>query len=174
MQATDTHYEVASGIRLHSGSRLRVVGEPLGRGARLVKLVVSSPTRRAPRELTWLLQFDPETRIERNGPRIEATLGELVLELHPLAPAQRSHDWGDWSVTGGTEFRQTRVLAIRPAFEGDNILLMSLIHLRDSRSPGLSPWVDFEGGRCQVRWSERGQPCSLSFDPKSGEVRFQR
>jgi len=171
VEITDTHLELVPQVKLITGSRVTFNADPMGEGARLVKLMVYSPDIPAAREANWLLNFEPSARLERVFASIEAKLDGLTLDVYPLAPVQRNHDWGLHPVKTGSQYTQTMQLVIRPVFTDSSVTLVNFLHLRAGEAPALE-WLrgELAGSLAQVRWYERGQPRSVTLDLQSHKV----
>ncbi len=127
---TDTHLKLIESVRLDPGRRISVAAAPMGRGARIVKITAYSDRVRQPRSVTWQAHFDPSVKLERRYTWIEADAGELLVDIHPLAPEHRSHDWGMHTVKGGRQTKQTMRLEITPAFTDSATTMMNLLFIR--------------------------------------------
>ncbi|HLA39298.1 MAG TPA: heparinase II/III family protein, partial [Candidatus Glassbacteria bacterium] len=171
VEITDTHLEIIPRVDLKTGSRVSFSAEPMGEGARLVKIMVYSPDASAERDVSWLLNFDPATRIERVSTRIEAKGQGISLDVYPLAPDQRNHNWSLHPVKTGTQFEQTLQLEIKPVFSDSSSTLLNLLHIRRENVSALE-WLrgDLNGSLARVRWYEHGQPRELSLDLQSHAV----
>jgi hypothetical protein len=140
VQDTDTHLELLGKVDLAPGSVIEVGAEPMGRQARIVKLTASSPHVHAGRGASWLAHFDPSVTLERKFTWIEADCGGMAVDVHPLAPERRTHDWGPWTVKTGSNFSQTTRLEIDPMFSDSAVTMINMLYIRPSGRPPLQ-WV---------------------------------
>ena len=118
VEETDTHLELIENVKLSPGVRIEVESDPMGREARLVKLTAHSSRVSCPRKATWMAHFTPEVKLTRKFTWIEADAGELIVDIHPLAPERRSHDWGLHTVKGGREMKKDHEARNRTSIHG--------------------------------------------------------
>lgn len=172
---TDTHYRVFPDIKLRTGSRVEFRGAPMGRDARLVKIALWSRESRVERDVDWLLHFEPGTTIAREYTRIQAVNGPAALDVYPLAPERRTHDWGPFSVLEGRQFQNTVRLKIKPVFSDSATVMLNLLHARGSGEPPLDRLTGtLQRGTAALRWFEGGRPVSVSLDLGTGQVSILR
>jgi len=171
VEITDTHLEVASGARLAPGNRITFSAEPMGEGAKLIKILVYSRKVQTLRDVQWLLHFEPETELERKVTRIQAKLGSACLDVYPLAPPRRNHQWDLHQVKEGLSLKQTKRLVIKPVFADSSTTMLTLLHARKNDSPPLE-WLRAQIYRniATVRWFRDGKPVTLTFNLESREV----
>ncbi|MBN2288145.1 MAG: DUF4962 domain-containing protein, partial [Candidatus Glassbacteria bacterium] len=171
VEATDTHLEVARDIQLADTSRIAFCADPMGEGAKLVKIMVSGSEVKAERDVQWLLHCDPETEFTRSFTRIEAAYGPVCLDIYPLAPPQRNHQWGVHQVKNGSRMKQTQRLVIKPVFTDSTTTILTLLHARKGGSPPLD-WL--RGGLYRnvatVNWVRAGKAATLTFDLEKREI----
>ncbi|MFC1614690.1 DUF4962 domain-containing protein [Gemmatimonadota bacterium] len=172
---TDDHLEVAQGIRLADSSSISFCAEPMGEGARLTKIMVYSSEVRAGRDVQWLLHCDPETEFSRRFTRIEAASGPVGLDIYPLAPAQRNHQWNLHQVKQGSQMKQTQRLVIKPVFTDSSSTMLTLLHMRKSDSPTLE-WLRGYLFRdiATVTWGRNRKTTALTFNLKTREIEIKR
>ena len=175
IEDTDTHLELVEEVELTPGSEITVTADPMGREARIVKLIAYSPDVRAARQITWLAHFDPSVTLERKFTWIEADAGELLLDIHPLSPEHRTHDWGLHQVKGGLEFEQTMRLEIEPVFGDSTTTMMNMIYLRPAGSRPLQ-WIRAGINRrvATIRYYRDQVLHTLTFNLDTHEVGFER
>jgi len=173
VEVTDTHLEITGGVKLTSGSRVSFNAQPMGKKARLVKLSLYGSGVPAERDIRWLLHFDPQAVLKRYATRIESSIGEIALDVYPLAPARRNHDWGKHQVIGGLAFKETVRLEIRPIFTDSSTTMLTLLHAREKGEPALE-WLrgDIYGNRARLRWYRNRKSFVMDFDLEKREVVF--
>jgi len=175
VKVTDTHYQVIPEVRLKNGSRIEVRGAPLGKGARLLKLAVWDRHAPSERSVDWLLHFEPGTQLSREFTRIQALNGPVALDVYPLAPERRSHDWSTFAVEKGLQLKTTERLVIRPVFTDSSVVLLNLLHVRSAGAPPLDRLSGgVQRGQAWLRWFERGGAVNVGLDLATGAVTIQR
>ena len=175
VEITDTHLEVAQEVQLADTSRILFCAEPMGEGAQLVKIVVYSSQVRAGRDMQWLLHCEPEAEFKRYFTRIEATSGSACLDIYPLAPPQRNHQWGLHRVKEASRMKQTQRLVIKPLFADSSATMLTLLHARKSDSPPLE-WMRgyFYRNIANVVWVRNRETTTLTFNLENREVKIER
>jgi len=165
VEITDTHLEITPEVELSSGSRIFFNAEPMGKGARLIKLSLYGPEIPAERDVRWLLHFEPEAVIQRHVTRIEGSVGDVSLDIYPLAPPHRNHDWGKHRVIEGLHFKETVRLEIRPVFTDSSTTMLTLLHARQKSVPAIN-WLsgDIYGNKARLRWYRNNKSFVLDFD----------
>ena len=169
-QDVDDHLiAVSPPVALRRGSRVAFRGAPMAAGARLVKMSVFSETVEAPRKAEWLLHLDPKAVLRQIGERLEATLGGASLDIHRLAPREGRLDFGLHDVAKPEvepfTFRQTRRIRYEPPFEGQDLMMLTLLYARASSSPALDELIaTLQGSHASVSWSRYGTRASLEWD----------
>lgn len=145
------------------------------RGARLVKLAAWDRYVPSPRSVEWLLHFEPGTTLSREFTRIQALSGNVALDVYPLAPDRRTHDWGTFEIEKSLGIKTTERLVIRPVFTDSTVVLLNVLHIRSSASPPLDRLTGGTvGSKAFLRWFERGLPVNVGLDLVSGAVSIQR
>jgi len=174
VEITDTHLELTPEVKLSRGSRIAFNAEPMGKGARLVKLSLYGPEIPAERDLSWLLHFEPDAVLTRYFTRIEASVGDAALDIYPLAPPRRNHSWGKYQVIEGLNFKETVRLEIKPVFTDSSTTMLTLLHAREKNTPALE-WLrgDIYGNRVRLRWYRNRKSFVLDFDLEKREALFR-
>ena len=165
VEITDTHLEIAPKTKLTRGSRLAFSAVPMGEGARLVKMALYGPDIDTDRDLSWQLQLPPGTLLERKLTRIEAAEGENILDIYPLAPPQRNHAWGPFTVKAGSQMKETLRLEIRPVFTTNYCTMLTLLHIRDRNARPLDGLrSEINNSLVALRWYRDQKSFALDFD----------
>jgi hypothetical protein len=143
----------------------------MGKGARLVKLSLYGPEIPAERDVRWVLHFDPEAVIQRRLTRIESSIGDIALDIYPLAPPRRNHGWGKHRVIEGLNFKETVRLEIRPVFTDSSTTMLTLLHARQKSVPAIN-WLrgDIYGNKVSLRWYRNNKSFVLDFDLEKREA----
>ncbi len=166
---TDTHLELIDAVRLESGSKISVAADPMGRDSRIVKITAHSDRIRQERSVAWLAHFEPTVKLERKYTWIEADTGELIVDIHPLAPEHRSHDWGLHQVKGARQIEKTMRLKIEPSFTDSATTMMNMLYIRPRGSRPLQ-WVraGITGRTATVRYhrDQRLHTIKLNLDTR--------
>ncbi|HUU27744.1 MAG TPA: DUF4962 domain-containing protein [archaeon] len=174
--ATDTHLEIVPDVKLSPGRQVVFNANPLGEGASLVKMIVYSPNIPMERDIKWLLHFEQGTVLERKFTRIEAsTKDDLILDVYPIAPERRNHNWGIYNIKEPRDIKETIRLEIKPFFFDSSTTLITLFHIRTKSSLPLE-WMraDMLGSRAHIRWYRESKLFVLDFDPLKREISLQK
>lgn len=175
VRITDTHFQVIPDVRLKNGDRIGVRGAPMGKGARLVKIEAWDRYVPSPRSVEWLIHFEPGTVLSREFTRIQALNGNVALDVYPLAPDRRTHDWETFEIQKSSGLKTTERLVIRPAFTDSTVVLLNVLHIRSAASAPIDRLIGGTvKGKAYLRWFERGLPVNVSLDLASGAVSIQR
>jgi hypothetical protein len=175
VQITDTHLEEVPEVSLAPGDTVAFQAWPMGEGGKLVKMIVFSREAQTERKVSWLLHLEPGAELQRVATRIEARTGGMCLDVYPIAPGQRNHDWGLYNVRAGMEFKQTMRLAISPVFTDSNTVMLNLLHARKQDSPPLDRFTgSLAGSLVSLHWFEKNRPVSVSLNLSSGVVTLQK
>ncbi len=168
---TDTHLELIDAVRLAAGAKITVTADPMGREARIVKLTAHSSSIPRAREVSWLAHFDPSVKLERKYTWVEADAGELIVDIHPLAPEHRSHDWGLYQVKGARQMEQTMRLEIEPLFTDSATTMMNMLYIRPRGSRPLQ-WLraGIAGRTATVRYYRDQLLHKITFNLDTREI----
>ncbi len=175
VEITDTHLEVTEDVRLANNSSISFCADPMGQGAKLIKITLCSREVRTPRDIQWLLHFEPEAELKRYFTRIEAALGSVCMDVYPLAPPQRKHQWDLYQIKEGSRMKQTRRLLISPLFADSSVTMVNLLHARKSDTPSLE-WLrgDLYRNIVTVRWIRDRKTTVLTFNLESREIELKK
>jgi hypothetical protein len=159
---------VSPAVELKPGSRIAFRGRPMARECRLVKLTAFSSSVEVPMKVQWLMQVDPRAQAVAHGNRHEITMDDATLDLYPLLPGQSAAAWSLHSIQKPQEpftFRQTRRLVLEPAFDGESVTLLNLIHTRKAAQAGLTDTgASNSGNTIEAHWTRGTQRFSLTWD----------
>jgi len=174
VEITDTHLEIIPGVKLNPGNRVSFSADPMGKDASLIKMMAYSTKVKADPDVSWLLHFDSQAVLRRVLTRIEADLGEICLDVYPLAPPRRNHHWGIYEVKKGKRTRETMCLEIKPVFSDSSTTMLTLMHIRPKDTPPLQ-WMrsDLKDGIVHIRWYKGNKQFELNLDLANREVTFR-
>ena len=172
---TDTHLETIPRVKLLPGSRVTFAADPFGKKASLVKIIVYSPDIRADRDISWLLHFEPNAVLERKFTCIQATVDNLALDIYPIAPLRRNHDWGIHEVVKGQNLKTTMRLFIKPVLADTSTTMIALFHVRTRNTPPLE-WMRAEmyGSTVHINLYKDRKPYILDFDLSKRKINIQK
>ncbi len=163
-------------VELKPGSRIAFRGQPMAKECRLVKLTAFSSTVEMPVKVQWLLQADPRAQVLVQGNHHEISMDDARLDLYPLLPAQSAAAWSLHTIQKPQEpftFRQTRRLILEPAFEGESVTLLNLMHARKAAQPGLQETgAAMSGSTITAHWTRGSQRFTLIWDLRQRTVKL--
>jgi hypothetical protein len=163
-------------VELKPGSRIAFRGQPMAKECRLVKLTAFSSTVEMPVKVQWLLQADPRAQVLVQGNHHEISMEDARLDLYPLLPAQSAAAWSLHTIQKPQEpftFRQTRRLILEPAFEGESVTLLNLMHARKAAQPGLQETgAAMSGSTITAHWTRGSQKFTLTWDLRQRTVKL--
>jgi hypothetical protein len=102
---------------------------------------------------------------------IEADIGEMVVDIHPLAPERRNHDWGLAPVKTGSQFKQTMRLEIQPAFADSVVTMINMLYIRPSTARPLQ-WIraGLSGRQATIRYYRDQTLHTITFNLDTHEI----
>jgi hypothetical protein len=176
-QDVDDHLiAVSPAVELKPGSRIAFRGRPMANECRLVKLTAFSSSVEVPVKVQWLLHVDPRARAVVHEKSHEIAWGDAAFDVYPLLPVRSAAAWNLHSITKPAEpftFRQTRRLILEPAFEGDSVTLLNLLHLRKAAEAGLeNTGASISGNTIEAHWTRGPQRFSLTWNLEQKTVKL--
>jgi hypothetical protein len=167
---------VSPAVELKPGSRIAFRGRPMANECRLVKLTAFSSSVEVPVKVQWLLHVDPRARAVVHEKSHEIAWGDAAFDVYPLLPVRSAAAWNLHSITKPAEpftFRQTRRLILEPAFEGDSVTLLNLLHLRKAAEAGLeNTGASISGNTIEAHWTRGLQRFSLTWNLEQKTVKL--
>lgn len=160
---------VSDPVPLSRGSRVAFRGAPMAAGARLTKLSLFSETVKAPVEADWLLHLDPKAVVRATADGLEVAQGGAALELHRLLPGGSAPSWGRHAVAKPEAepftFRETTRVVVRPAFDGNEAFLLTLLRGRRAAGTALADvGAERRNGRLEIRFTAEGRATRVQWD----------
>ena len=160
---------VSDAVALRHGSRVAFRGASLPPGTRLTKLSIFSDNVKTPIEAEWLLHLDPTAEVRETADGLEAAQGGAVLELHRLLRGGSTLAWARHRVAKPEvepfTFRETTRVVVRPAFEGNEAFLLTMLRGRPAGGHALTDVrAERWRGRLEIRFTEEGRVTTIDWD----------
>jgi Domain of unknown function (DUF4962) len=165
----DNLIEVSPPVQLRKGSRIAFRGSGMTDFWRLTKMAAFSDDAVVPQQVQWLMHFEPDTEVGRDGDRLSVVSEGAALDHYLLEPknavVRMENHLTAGSDTEPFNYKTTRRLVAEPEIENGKLTVITLINLRHSTDrPLQGVAISRDGNAAKVSWTKNGSKKSVNWE----------